>query len=105
MLTLTVLALFTAVGARSEVVTKGGATQLLPTSTVRATAPAAPAMSCPACKSEFATVTAPTFKGTERATATIERHACLDCGTKWVTTGHGKAKVETAVHTCRGCKS
>ncbi len=103
--TLAIVALFAATAARAEVITKGGATALVKSPTIQTPAPVATAMVCPKCKSEFASVTAPAFKGTTPATATVERHACANCGTKWVTTGHGKAKVETAVHTCGGCKS
>jgi hypothetical protein len=49
-------------------------------------------------------VKVPTFKGSTPETALVERHACASCGTKWATTGHGKAKVDVAVHTCGGCK-
>jgi transcription elongation factor Elf1 len=62
-------------------------------------------MNCPKCKSEFVTVTTPAFKGNTPVTRLVERHACPDCGTKRVSTGYGKAKVETVVHTCGGCKS
>jgi len=100
--TLAIVALFAATAARAEVITKGGASALLRPPAVKAGAPAA-AMKCALCKSEFVTVTAPAFKGTSPAAATVERHACASCGNKWMTTGHGKAKVEVSVHTCGGC--
>jgi hypothetical protein len=104
--TLAIVALFAATVAGAEVVTKGGATGLMKASNIRTEAPIAAAMLCSKCKSEFASVTVPAFKGTTAAaTATVERHACAGCGNKWVTSGHGKAKVETAVHTCGDCKS
>jgi hypothetical protein len=103
--TLAIVALFAATAARAEVITKGGAAGLMKAPNIQTEAPAAVAMLCPKCKSEFASVTVPTFKGTAPATATVERHACAGCGNKWITSGHGKAKVETAVHTCGGCKS
>ena len=99
---LTILALFAATAARADVITKGGASALLKTSAVKAES-AAPAMKCAMCKSEFVTVTAPSFKGSTPGSIIIERHACVSCGNKWVTSGHGKAKVELAVHTCGGC--
>ncbi len=88
--------------ARAEVITKSGAMALtrIPV-TAKANAPAA--MNCQMCKSRFATVTATTHKGTAPATATVERHGCAGCVTHFITTGHGKAKVELAVHACQGC--
>ena len=102
--TLAIAALFAATAARAEVITKGGAAGLMKAPGIRTEAPAA-AMLCSNCKSEFVSVKVPAFKGTAPARATVERHACASCGTKWVTTGHGKAKVQRAVHTCDGCKS
>ena len=101
-ITLAIVALFSLTAARAEVITKGGASALLKAPAVKAGTPAA-AMKCATCKSEFVTVKAPAFKGSTPETATLERHACTSCGTKWVTTGHGKAKVEVAKHTCGGC--
>ena len=103
--TLAIVALLAATAARAEVITKGGAARLMKAPNIRTEAPPAAAMVCLKCKSEFVSVTVPTFKGTAPATTTVERHACASCGTKWVTSGHGKAKVETAVHTCGDCKS
>lgn len=100
--TLTIIALFAATAARAEVITKGGASALLKVSPVKTEA-AAPAMKCAMCKSEFVTAKTPSFKGTAPTAVTVERHACVSCGNKWVTSGHGKAKVEVAVHTCGGC--
>ena len=101
-ITLAIVALFAATAARAEVITKGGASALMKAPAVKTGAPIA-AMKCALCKSEFVTVKAPAFKGTAPAAATLERHACASCGNKWVTIGHGKAKVEVAVHTCGGC--
>lgn len=102
--TLAIAALLAATAAHAEVITKGGASGLM-----KATAPQtgkpAPAMKCADCVSEFVIVKVPTFKGTVPGTAILERHGCKACGTKWVTTGHGKAKVDVAVHTCASCKS
>jgi uncharacterized protein with PIN domain len=103
--TLAIAALFATTVAGAEVITKGGAAQLAKAPYTRTETAAPAVMPCPNCKSEFATVTAPTFKGSAPATATVERHACSNCQTKMVTSGHGKAKVETAAHSCGGCKS
>lgn len=102
-ITLAIVALLSATAARADVITKGGASGLMKAPTVKAGTPAA-AMKCALCKSEFITVKVPASKGSVPATSLIERHACASCGTKWVTTGHGKAKAEVAVHTCGGCK-
>lgn len=103
-ITLAIVALLAATAARAEVITKGGAAGLMKAPDVR-TGPQAAPMNCAACTSKFVTVKVPTFKGTEPRTAIIERHECKTCETKVVTTGHGKAKVERAVHTCGGCKA
>ena len=105
MITLVIAALFVTVAGRAEVVTKGGASGLMKAPTVRSEAPGAMAMSCPKCQSEFSTVAVLSFKGAGPSTVIRERHACSHCENKWVTTGHGKTKVETAVHACAGCKS
>jgi len=101
-ITLAIAALLSATAARAEVITKGGASALMKAPAVNAGAPIA-AMKCALCKSEFVTVNTPAFKGTAPAAATLERHPCASCGNKWITTGHGKAKVEVAKHTCGGC--
>lgn len=101
-ITLAIVALVSTTAARAEVITKGGASALLKAPTVTDGTPIA-AMKCATCKSEFVTVKLLTFKGSTPETALIERHACASCGNKWVTAGHGKAKVEVAVHTCGGC--
>lgn len=100
---ITVLA---ATAARAEVVTKGGAAGLFSAPATRSTPAAAPTGSaCGACcKSEYRTVTVPTFKGTTPRTVAVEDHACSSCRTKWVASGHGKARTETSVHACGGCK-
>jgi hypothetical protein len=103
--TIALATLVAAFAAQAEVITKGGAADLAISPTVRTEAPAAKAMNCGMCKSEFAKVETPTFKGTAPTVVTVERHACPTCGTKWVSAGHGKAKVESAVHTCGSCKS
>lgn len=95
-----------ATAARAEVMTKGGAAGLFNAPATRSAATAIPRSGCGACcKSEFRTLTVPTFKGTTPRTVTVENHACPNCGTEWVSSGHGKARTETAVHACGGCKS
>src|SRR5689334_3861161 len=97
---LTIATLFTAMAARAEVVTKGGATGLAKAPSVQTQAPVRIAMQCPKCTSEFVAVTESNFKGAAPVTTTVERHGCPSCANKWLTSGHGKAKVETAIHSC-----
>ena len=104
-ITLAIAALISATALQAEVITKGGASELAKAPVVKAGVNAVMTKSCANCKSEFAKVATPNFKGSAPTTSTVEKHACASCGTKWVTTGHGKAKVETAAHTCGGCKS
>lgn len=104
-ITLTIAALFAGAAARAEVTTKGGAAQLAKAPYTPPTTSAPAAMPCPNCKSEFVGVNTPTTKGTAPATAMAVRHACPKCGTKWITSGHGKGKQETAVHSCPNCKT
>ena len=102
LMTAVIVAFFATAVARADIVFKGGAAGLMKAPTVD-TGKAAPAMKCAICKSEFGTVKVPAFKATTPKTAVVERHACTSCGTKWVTIGHGKAKVDLAAHTCGGC--
>ena len=109
-ITLAIVALLSATAAGAEVITKGGASGLMnpgrnqaEAPSIRTEAPVAAAMKCALCKSEFVIVKVPTFKGSTPETTLVERHACASCGNKWVTSGHGKAKVEVAKHTCGGC--
>ena len=99
--TLAIVALFAATAARADVITKGSASSLTKAPAAKTGAPVA-AMKCALCKSEFVGVKVPSFKGSP-SSVTVERHACASCGNKWVTTGHGKAKADVAVHTCGGC--
>lgn len=96
------IALVITLGVRAEVITKGGASALLKTPIV-STEAAPAAMKCAMCKSEFVTIKTPVSKGTAPVVSTLEKHACTSCVTRHVTSGHGKAKVETAVHGCKGC--
>lgn len=102
LMTAVILAFFATAVARADIVFKGGAAGLMKAPAVD-TGKAAPAMKCASCKSEFVTVKVPAFKATAPKTAIAERRACTSCGTKWVTTGHGKAKVDVAAHTCGEC--
>jgi ribosomal protein L44E len=68
-------------------------------------------MSCPKCKDIWVRVVEPTFKG-GRATQVgagtarmVSEHLCPGCGTTRVTSGHGKTKTTTLVHTCSQCGS
>lgn len=101
--TLAIVALIGAASAHAEVLTKGGATKLFRVPPTQSGITAATVMKCGTCKSEFVRIALPTFKGTVAGTSIVERHACASCGSKWIATGHGKAKVNTAVHTCGGC--
>jgi len=106
--TLAIVALFaaTATAAHTDVITKGGASRLMKAPSVQTETPAlAVPMNCPKCKSEFVSVTVPRNKAISPSSVLVERHACPSCVNKWVTSGHGKAKVLTTVHTCGGCKS
>ena len=88
--------------ASAEVTTKGGASALIRVPAVKSEARVA-AMKCATCKSEFVRVKVPTFKGSTAVFSTFERHACGSCGNTWTTTGHGKAKINVAVHRCGSC--
>ena len=63
-------------------------------------------MSCPKCKDTYATVVEKTFKAVKpEELKTMNIHLCAACDTKIVTTGQGKAAVDTVVHTCKTCGS
>jgi len=63
-------------------------------------------MSCPKCKSSWATVVEkPAKTGVAPETKVIERHECPGCEHKFVVEGHGKAKVNKLVHVCKNCGS
>ena len=96
------IALVITLGTRAEVISKGGSSALLK-APAGATAAAPAAMKCGMCKSEFATITTSGSKGTTPSVSKVERHGCAACTTSHVTTGQGKAKVETAVHGCKSC--
>jgi hypothetical protein len=98
------IAMLIATATHAEVVTKGGGLAKGPRVSP-GKASVTKTMNCPKCTSEFVTIPQATFKGSAPVATTVERHACNECGTKWVTHGHGKAKVEMAVHTCGNCNS
>ena len=101
-LTTALVAVVIALGVRADVISKGGASALVKAPAVSTEAAPTP-MKCGMCKSEFATVQTPASKGTAPTASTVEKHGCASCVTTFNTTGHGKAKVETAVHGCNGC--
>lgn len=63
-------------------------------------------MSCPKCKNSWVTVVeAPTKTGAKPDSRVEERHDCPGCEHKNVTVGHGKAKTDKVIHTCKMCGS
>ena len=63
-------------------------------------------MSCPKCKTSWVTIVEPPAKtGAKPETKVIARHECPGCQHKIVTEGHGKAKTDKIVHTCKQCGS
>lgn len=64
-------------------------------------------MSCPKCKSSWATIVEKPIKASQSAEGkVVEQHACPGCGTTIQTVGQGKAnKKEKIVHRCRECGS
>lgn len=63
-------------------------------------------MSCPKCKDSWMTIIpTPAKTGAVPDKKTVMRHECPGCENKYVTEGHGKAKTEKLVHTCKKCGS
>ena len=63
-------------------------------------------MSCPKCKTSWATIVEPATKtGVKPETKLVARHECPGCEHKFVTEGHGKAKTDKLVHTGKQCGS
>lgn len=63
-------------------------------------------MSCPKCKDSWVTVVeASTKTGAKPDSRVEERHDCPGCEHKNVTVGHGKAKTDKVIHTCKMCGS
>ena len=88
--------------AEADVKTKGGATELMK-KLEPASAPAAVAMACPKCKSEFTVRTDRFARGVSKPTTIAENHLCDKCGTLLQTVGHGKQAKQLAFHTCATC--
>ena len=90
-----------------------GATKLLKMNTIKAVADAdavqpgdTVVMSCPKCKDSWVTIVTPATKtGAKPETTTVARHECPGCEHKIVSEGHGKAKTDKIVHTCKQCGS
>ncbi len=63
-------------------------------------------MSCPKCKDSWVTIVEKSAKtGAKADSTTVKRHECPGCEHKYVTEGHGKAKTDKLVHTCKKCGS
>jgi hypothetical protein len=77
--------------------------QLLANKTVSVSVSAAPVarpMTCPLCKTVFATRVDATARGANKPVITIAKHLCGGCDTAIKTTGVGKQAVSVATHTC-----
>ena len=90
-----------------------GATKLLKLNAIKTVADAEAVqpgdtvvMSCPKCKDSWVTIVTPATKtGAKPETTKVARHECPGCEHKYVTEGHGKAKTDKLVHTCKNCGS
>ena len=64
-------------------------------------APINPTMSCPRCKDAYTRVMETSSKGARsEASRTVATHMCPTCSTKITSSGAGKAKTDTVVHSC-----
>ncbi len=64
------------------------------------------AMSCPKCKDLTATVAEATFKAAHPEEVRIlTTHLCPACNSRLIAVGHGKARTDQLVHTCKPCGS
>ena len=114
------LALFTGIGglanAQDTGSAKGGATKQLELSGTRVVAQSEPdqfkPMTCMNCNDKVVQTRANlatkgggamTLLAKGIPTRDVSTHQCEACGTKWTLSGHGKAKVRTATHTCASC--
>ena len=97
---LSVALAFTA-SSRAEVITKGGASALMPKRA--ASVERNKSMNCAKCTSDFYTAEVRAPKGSRPETVIIEKHRCEGCATRIETRGFGKAKNDVAVHTCSTC--
>ena len=77
---------------------KGGATALIGSRPVVASAPAR-SMSCLACKNVGGTAVSDVGKG-RSVVVQVEKHACPTCKTVLSVEGHGKTKHDVAKHSC-----
>lgn len=89
--------------AQADVVTKGGASELMKKAEP-VSAPASTVMACPKCKSEFTVRTDNFARGATKPATIVEKHLCDKCGTALTTVGHGKQAKQLALHTCATCK-
>lgn len=88
---------FTSTAAAQE----KGATMLLQSKAAPAATAEAGVMSCSKCKDSVVTITErPTKTGAKANTYTVTRHECPGCKNTVALSGHGKAAVQTAGHTC-----
>jgi hypothetical protein len=85
-----------------------GATQLMKPSVPKAVAVEkataandATTVTCPKCTDRIITVVQTPVRGVGVQTKQIAQHQCSDCTKKFVTEGHGKARVTKAVHLCQ----
>jgi hypothetical protein len=85
-----------------------GATQLMKPNVPKAVAaekatPATEAatLKCPQCTDRVITVVQTPVRGVGVQTKQIAQHQCTDCTQKFVTTGHGRARVTQTVHLCQ----
>jgi hypothetical protein len=85
-----------------------GATQLMKPNVPKAVAVEkatvandATAVNCPKCTDRIITVVQTPVRGVGVQTKQIAQHQCSDCTKKFVTEGHGKARVTKAVHLCQ----
>jgi len=62
-------------------------------------------MACPKCKTVMETRIERPPKGASATETKVAVHECPGCGTKWETTGHGKAKTDKVTHVCSHCGS
>ena len=79
---------------------KGAQLLLRPAAVTTAAAPAAPAMSCPACKSEFISRVDTSVRGVNKPIITVEKHLCGNCSTSQTLVGTGKNAKNVIVHNC-----
>jgi hypothetical protein len=89
--------------AQADVVTKGGASQLMKKAEP-ISAPASTVMACPKCKSEFTVRTDNFARGSTKPATIVEKHLCGKCATELTTVGTGKQAKQLALHTCVTCR-